>query len=120
MGMPVMNRPDVARWDKRPGWFTSASMVERIAWAERLFPGVGQQGVVHLQSYPLFANDPTSHGAVEKLMSIFDAPLPQSKVSKLVDAADKTCHGRVDESNANETAQAITKLIFACPEFQFC
>ncbi len=120
MGMQLLYPPDVAGWDQGPAWITTATMVERISWAERLFPAPGQRGLMQFQAYPLFAQDPTSTGAANKLVSLFDAPLPPSKVAKLVEAANKVCGGRIDESNANATAQHVTKLIFASPEFQFC
>jgi len=120
MGMQLLYPPDVAGWDQGPAWITTATMVERISWAERLFPEPNERGLMRFQAYPLFASDPTANGAAKKLVSLFDAPLPAYKVAKLADAAQKVCRGRIDDSNANATAQAVTKLIFACPEFQFC
>ena len=63
---------------------------------------------------------PTPAGVASKLVSLFDAPLPASKMSNLVQAAQRVSGGRIDESNANLVAQTVTKLIFASPEFQFC
>lgn len=121
MGMDLLFPPDVAGWDGGQSWISSATMVERIKLADRIFgTGAGGRGGVNLrfQAMPLFAQDPTPAGVAKKLQSIFDVQLPASKQTELVEAARKASDGAVTARNANQTAAAVTRLIFASPEFQ--
>jgi uncharacterized protein (DUF1800 family) len=121
MGMQLFFPPDVAGWDSGPAWITSATMVERISWADRIFGVGGGTGRIALRypAYPVFQQDPTPKGVATKLVSVFDAPIPASKMPNLISAAQKASGGTVTPQNANATAAAVTRLIFASPEFQF-
>ena len=120
MGMWLMYPPDVAGWDGGEAWISTGTMVERIGWADRIF---GQSKTARLPirypAYALFEKDPTPTGVVKKLISIFDAPISSAKFPRLVDAATKAMGGNLTEQNANVTAAAVSRLIFATPEFQF-
>ena len=106
-------------------------MVERAKWALSLFKSgkVGpalQQGAggrrpatIGYDAWDLFAEKPIASFAVTKLLSVFDVTLPTAKKQVLYDAADRASGGKITESNANDVAIAITKLIFGTPEFQF-
>ncbi len=118
MGMELLFPPDVSGWESGPAWVTTATMVERIEWGQILF---GNGGRYNLR-YPvagLLRDDMTPQGVVNKLVSVFDAPLPASKIQKLVENARKVSGGTVTQQNAAETAALVAKLIFASPEFQF-
>jgi uncharacterized protein (DUF1800 family) len=120
MGMWLMYPPDVAGWDIGENWITSATMVERIAWADKIF-GQGKNPRLEMR-YPAFGllgEDPSPSGAVDKLLSIFDAPLKPEKRTVLVATADKFSEGRLTPQNANKVAAQVSRLIFASPEFQF-
>lgn len=127
MGMQLLYPPDVAGWDAGAAWVTSATMVNRMQWGEILFGQIGvrlpQQNrelKLRMQSYYLFEKNPTPTGAVNALISVFDANVPPSKKKILVEAANKACGGKVTETNANATSAAVCKLMFGLPEFQFC
>jgi hypothetical protein len=66
----------------------------------------------------MFEKDPTPRGVATKLVSILDAPIESAKLPKLVEAAQKASGGTLTRQNANATAAAVTRLIFAAPEFQ--
>lgn len=117
MGMQLLFPPDVSGWAGGPTWVTTATMVERISWADKVF-GRARFGT-RFTSYRIFEQDPTAKGVAEKLVSIFDAPLSTAKTPELVKAADKAMAGRLTVQNANTTAAAAARLIFASPEFQF-
>ncbi len=118
MGMDLLFPPDVAGWETGANWITSATMMERINWGNRLF-GQGRGGVqVRFRALPMFESDPTPQGVAKKLVSIYDAPIPSYKMPKLVEAAEKASGGRITQRNANATAAAVSRLIFAAPEFQ--
>lgn len=118
MGMQLLYPPDVSGWDGGPSWITSATMMERIMWGNRLF-GQAKSGIqLRYPAYGLFTADPTPAGVAKKLVSIFDAPIPSYKMPKLTEAAQLACNGRLTAQNANVTAAAVTRLIFAAPEFQ--
>ncbi|MBS1717678.1 MAG: DUF1800 domain-containing protein [Armatimonadetes bacterium] len=120
MGMQLMYPPDVSGWEHGQAWVTTATMVERIAWADRLFGGRDQRPLLEIQAYDLYREDPTPSGVARKLVSIFDAPLPDSKIQQLRQAAEHASGGRLGVDNANATSQAVARLIFASPEFQLC
>ncbi len=118
MGMEILFPPDVSGWDGGANWVSTATMVERIEWGSVLFANAGR---VNLR-YPvagLLGNNMTPQGVADKLVSVFDAPLPKDKVRRLVAAAQKVSGGTVTPQNAGDTAAMVAKLIFASPEFQF-
>lgn len=121
MGMELLQPPDVSGWEFGPAWITSATMVERIRWADRLFgrsQGKGNPGL----NYPAaqLLDDDSPDKLVEKLVSVYDARLPASKIAILKETAKKVSGGTVTTANANETAQAVSRMIFGAPEFQMC
>lgn len=134
MGMELLFPPDVAGWDGGAAWISSATMVERIQWADRLFgvagdpgggrPGAGQGGgrqqraQIRFPAWSILQQDPSANGVVDKLVSVFDAPISEAKKAQLVDAAEKVSEGRTTQRNANQVAAAVTRLIFGSPEFQ--
>jgi uncharacterized protein (DUF1800 family) len=118
MGMQLLYPPDVAGWETGPNWITSATMMERINWGNKLFGQAKTGAQLRFQAYPIFANDPTPQGVAKKLTSVFDAPIATYKMPRLTEAAQLASKGRITPQNANATAAAVTRLIFAAPEFQ--
>jgi uncharacterized protein (DUF1800 family) len=120
MGMWLMYPPDVAGWEIGSGWISSATMVERIAWADRIF-GDSRPGKPSLRypAFPLLRDDPTPEGVVTRLLSTFDADLKPERRPLLLDAAKKEIGAGLTAQNAAKTAAAVSRLIFAAPEFQF-
>jgi uncharacterized protein (DUF1800 family) len=128
-GMELLNPPDVSGWRTGNYWITSATMVERAKWADRLFAGGpavearnlggnvgGNRGPqVGYNPWPLFADDPSPAGVVKSLLSVFDVTLPESKRQKLEEAVE----GSITQQTASATARRLGKLIFSSPEFQF-
>ncbi len=124
MGMALMYPPDVAGWDGGPAWVSSATMVERIKWAQTLFDQAevglkNQKFTIGCDAWALFQRDPTPEAAARRLVSVFDAEMRADKIPNLVAAARQASGGRVTPGNANVTAAAVSRLIFASPEFQF-
>ncbi len=120
MGMWLFHPPDVDGWEGGQAWISSATMVERIGWGERLFGmGNGQRFAMRFPANSLFVTDRTPEAVVARLLSVFDAQLPQQKVQALVSAAQTASGGALTAANANAVAATVTKLIFASPEFQF-
>ena len=58
---------------------------------------------------------------MKTLLSVFDAPIPKERQPNLVDAARKAIadNGR-SRLAPNAVGAAVSRLIFASPEFQFC
>ncbi len=122
MGMKLLFPPDVSGWESGPRWITSATMVQRIGFADRLFGQGRVQGkavVFGLDFYRIFSRDPSPEGVARQLVSIFDAPLPESKIKALIQAAKTDSGGTITPENLNQTASKVSRLIFGCPEFQF-
>ena len=133
MGLELMAPPDVSGWRNGAYWITSATMVERMKWADKLFAGGpagntqnpgnplgGNRGPqVGVPAFPLFQADPTPNGVVKSLMSLFDLTLPPAKVAGLVATAEGGAGGStITFQNANSTARTVCKLMFSTPEFQ--
>lgn len=121
MGMELLSPPDVSGWSIGPSWITSATMVERIRWSDRLFGKAAGKGNPGL-NYPvvkLLSSDSPDE-LVDKLLSVFDARLPAEKIQTLKKTAATVSGGSVTAANANTTAQAIGRMIFGSPEFQLC
>lgn len=136
MGMELLYPPDVSGWRIGAYWITSATMMERMRWADLLFFGTnaaprgasnlganqpgGRGPTIGYNPWPLFAENPTPDKVVEKLTSVFDVELAPSAKSKLVEAATKAANGRITQANAGEVARLVCRVLFASPEFQFC
>lgn len=121
MGMELLSPPDVSGWNFGPAWISSATMVERIRWADRLFGkngGKGNPGLNYPVSRLLSSGDPGE--LVDKLLSVFDAPLPADKIATLKKTATTVSGGTITATNANATAIAVGRMIFGSPEFQLC
>lgn len=114
MGMEILNPPDVSGWSIGPAWVSSATMVERIKWADALFMR-GRYPAVEI-----LGEGATGKEAAVALCSIFDVHYASAKIEQLAKAANSVCKGSVTPRNANATAAAVCKLIFGSPEFQFC
>jgi uncharacterized protein (DUF1800 family) len=130
MGLELLTPPDVSGWRTGQYWITSATMVERVKWAEKLFAGgaptgasainseAGKRGPqVGFRAYDILGNCSPAE-AVKTLLSIFDTQLPSQKVETLIKVATKESGGKVENSNANVVARMVCKLLFATPEFQ--
>jgi uncharacterized protein (DUF1800 family) len=121
MGMWLFHPPDVSGWDGGASWISSATMLERIGWADRMFAGTaGGRAGMRLPVFDLIRSDPTPRGVATRMASIFNAPVPEEKFPALVAAATKAMEGRLTPQNSVAAAGAVSKLIFASPEFQFC
>ena len=120
MGMDVLWPPDVSGWKTGQAWVSTATVVERIRWAQVLFDRAEvavkkRQFTLGVDATNLFAQDPTPEGAATRLAAIFDADLPKDRHIRLVEAAKSAMAGAADD-----VAAAVSRLIFAAPEFQFC
>jgi uncharacterized protein (DUF1800 family) len=117
MGMALLLPPDVAGWPSQLQWVSTATMVERIKWSDKVFGGRGTS----LVTVPVVAPfGTTSQDVVSKMLSVFDARLPQEKVDTLVAGADRILNGgRVSRTNGSQVAIEVAKLLFSTPEFQF-
>jgi uncharacterized protein (DUF1800 family) len=119
MGMELLYPPDVAGWVSGEEWISTATMVERIKWADVLF-GPQNRGVMQLIAQNLPREGAQPKALVDRLLSVFDADLPREKVQTLYESAVSTSGGTVNGRNLQPTMQAVTRLIFGSPEFQFC
>lgn len=120
MGMWLLYPPDVAGWEGGTGWISSATMVERIGWADKVFgEPVAKRPSLRFPAYPLLRDNPTPAGVVDRLLSTFDADLKPERRPLLIDAATREIGTGLTAKNAGKTASAVSRLIFAAPEFQF-
>ncbi len=121
MGMEIMFPPDVSGWDGGASWISSATMVERIKWADRLFgPPVKGTPSLRFPAAFLVPADGAPAGFVDQMLSVFDVSMPDLKRKQLAAAAESAAGGTITSRNANACAVAVGRLIFGSPEFQFC
>jgi uncharacterized protein (DUF1800 family) len=122
MGMELVFPPDVAGWEGGAGWVSSATMVERIKFADRILAGRNPGSKVPNLNFDasFLINGLPVEEAVRKLVSVFDAPLPEAKIRALADAARKIAGGNViPDDQVRPVAVGVTRMIFGSPEFQF-
>lgn len=118
-GMELLYPPDVAGWKIGTNWITTATMLERVAWAPKLFSTANRiKDVSRNPVYDLLSEDPTPQGIATKLCSLFDARVPGDKFDRLTQAATKLSGGKLTERNALNVAVGVTRLIFGMPEYQ--
>ncbi|HLO97619.1 MAG TPA: DUF1800 domain-containing protein [Fimbriimonas sp.] len=133
MGMELMTPPDVSGWRTGSYWITSATMVERMKWADKLFatafaPGGGGGGggiqnrnpQVGFQAFDVIGDAPSAAAAVDTLLSLFDVKISDAKKKGLLEAATPHFGTRLNQRSANDLAKAVCKLVFSSPEFQVC
>lgn len=119
-GMWLLYPPDVSGWKPGEAWITSATMVERINWANKVM-GTARGGIARYPIYSILAGDPTPMGIATKLASMYDASFSPVKLQKLAEAATVSLNGaELTQKNANQVAGDVLRLIFGSPEFQFC
>jgi uncharacterized protein (DUF1800 family) len=111
MGMWLFYPPDVSGWEGGSAWITSATMVERMKWAEKMF--------ARLSAQVFLTPGMDSRALVDRMLAVLDVPLKPEKVPALVDAAEKASGGRFTRQTISPAAVAVGRLIFASPEFQF-
>ena len=109
MGMWLLYPPDVAGWDGGNAWITSATMVERMKWSEKVF------GRLIVES--VFGSETTAKGLVDRMLIVLDAPIKKEKIPALVQAAEKA--GPLSPRTRQGAVVAVGRLIFASPEYQF-
>lgn len=119
-GMWLMYPPDVSGWKPGEAWITSATMVERINWSNKVM-GTAKANIGRYPIYSVLAGDPTPMGIAQKLASMYDAPFSAAKLQTLAQAAQQSLNGQeLTQQNANTVAADVLRLIFGSPEFQFC
>jgi uncharacterized protein (DUF1800 family) len=119
MGMYLMFPPDVAGWEGAQGWISSATMVERMKWGERIF-GQGQgRGRIPFPAQTLFERGTSVEDAVARIAEIFDVPVAPDRRDAVVAVARNVVGDDLEASESNRLAAAVAKVLFASPGFQF-
>jgi uncharacterized protein (DUF1800 family) len=133
MGQSLLYPPDVSGWDGGSAWVNSATMIERIKFADLLFGNVREsvgknaKRQIPVRGIPaarLFGDKEfrSSLEVVDRALQVLDATLPPEKRTLL--AKTVTDNGGVaalkNPGEAQQIAHELSKLIFASPEFQFC
>lgn len=121
-GMRLLFPPDVAGWDWGTAWISSATMVERIKVADAIFAGrAAQRGPFAAE---LLSGKPqsTPEDVVESLLKVFDANVAPERKKALVEAVQS--NGGADAASNPRQApallNAVCRVLFAAPEYQFC
>ena len=119
MGMELLTPPDVSGWPSMTQWISTSTMVERMKWSDSLFSTNLRPGP-SLTVQAVAPNGASAQQVVDNLLSVLDAPLPDSKKADLVSAANEVLgSGRVTFANGSTVASKVARLLFSTPEFQF-
>lgn len=117
MGMDILSPPDVDGWPVGEAWISSATMLERIKLADNVFT-LGQNRIQIVPLDGLFQADMSAREVCDKLISIFDAQIPDSKVRSIAASIDGEMRpGRTLREYSDIIAKA-TSVLFGTPEFQ--
>ena len=120
MGMELLFPPDVSGWAGGASWISSATVDERIKWADRIFGATRGAGPsIRYPSGTLFAPSETPAEIADRLVSIFDVQLPAAKREQLRAAAVQASASAGKNDRASAVCNAVARLLFATPEFQF-
>ncbi len=120
MGMELLYPPDVNGWVNGREWITTATMIERIRWADELFGNSGYISSFLRGKHLEILGNPTSPQSVaEQMLKLLDADNMRLKLPQLAEAANKASKGRINGNTIRPAMVATGRLIFGSPEFQF-
>jgi uncharacterized protein (DUF1800 family) len=102
--MWLLYPPDVAGWDGGQAWVSTATMVERMRWSERLFRG-----------YPVRSLVPSASAdqIVDRFIQVLDAPANETLKGAMAEAAKKGL-----AKNLQTGSMAAARLLFSSPAYQ--
>ncbi|MCB1219788.1 MAG: DUF1800 domain-containing protein [Planctomycetales bacterium] len=119
MGQQLLYPPTVAGWDGGAAWVNSATMLERIKFADMMFEK--KNGAINWNYLVGNRRFESVGDVVDRLCEVFDAGLPAEKrqivASHVEGLLDRT---RGEEKYRQEMLHQACRLIFGSPEFQFC
>ncbi|MEZ5338142.1 MAG: DUF1800 domain-containing protein [bacterium] len=119
MGQHLLYPPTVAGWDGGSAWINSATMLERIKFADLLFER--RDGVINWNFLVGNRRFESVNEVVDRLCEVFDAGLPEAKrgiiAAHVEGLLDRT---RGEKQYRQQMLHEACRLIFGSPEFQFC
>jgi len=119
MGLELMMPPDVAGWNWGTSWISSATMVERMKWSDRIFGSGGTKTPSMRLSVSNIGLDASSApDLARRLAELFDCNMTEAKIQQLEAAATKAAAGNFAR-NQSKVAVSVCRLMFGAPEFQF-
>jgi uncharacterized protein (DUF1800 family) len=121
MGMQLMFPPSVAGWDTGAAWVNSATMLQRIKFADLFDPEAPQRRNVKWQFVVGDRQFGTLAEAVDFCCGIFDAPLTPEQRQTIAASAQAAADKKLIPNESRQAAlHEICRLVFSAPEFQFC
>ncbi len=123
-GMTLLYPPDVAGWDWGTAWISTATMLERIKFANVLFQGRGGGGLGALLGNIILNEFRAQNEAdvVDALLAMTDAGVTEETRKVLMEACRDG--GGVSALRTPRSANALLRqlctVLFATPEFQLC
>ena len=123
MGMPLFFPPNVAGWDGGAAWVTTATMIERVAYAQALYgqvPAGARRPQIRYNVFPMLQGTASLDDAAKRLADVYDAPLTMAEMRTVTHRAMEATQGQLTEQNANAMASEASRLIFGAPDYQFC
>ncbi|MFN7172567.1 MAG: DUF1800 domain-containing protein [Fimbriimonadaceae bacterium] len=126
MGMELLWPPDVAGWEKGASWISSATMLERAKFSDRVWgapvgtPRTPGNRPLELRLAPRDVLGAVSSGEelADTLIEVFDAPVSPAQREQLIAAANSEMGSGSGPGPTLRAAHSVSRLIFVAPEFQ--
>jgi hypothetical protein len=129
MGQALLYPPTVAGWDWGTAWISSATMLERMRFAQVLTGpaiGVGGRGRIArpaLTTLNALIGEPAPDSLetfVDRLEQTLDTRLQKETRRKLLDYLQAKGGLNALNSSDRELVSGALQILFASPEYQFC
>lgn len=138
MGMQLFFPPSVAGWEWGKAWINSATMLERMKFADAVFatagtlsgpagsrvprPGAFRRSIIQARDLTSGEKLEAPPDLIRLLLSLLDIEMPATKQKQLVTTVENA--GGMEMLDTGDDAarllDQLAKLIFASPEFQYC
>ncbi|MHB8637724.1 MAG: DUF1800 domain-containing protein [Fimbriimonadaceae bacterium] len=123
MGLLPLHPPNVKGFDWGDAFISSNAMIKRIEFSGVLYDTLCDHHLGDTLRMMVLATNPTDEtAAVKAILNVFDAQLPDDKVTIL--AGELKRAGGLKPLQAKNSGTyplvRVCKLLFGCPEFQLC
>ena len=118
MGMDLLFPPDVAGWVKGEEWINTATIVERIKFADYMFGGASNRWLALVpENMPKAGCTPEE--LVDHMLTMFDVEMNPKKTEVFVMTARKVGGEKIAAGSLYPAMRQVARLMFGTPEFQF-
>lgn len=117
MGMVLLAPPTVAGWDGGASWANSAALLARINFADDIY---NTQAKLPPQALLGQNTEADAARVLALALSRLDAQIGADKQRAILAETEKIKVKAGDENDMKRLIAATLRMVFACPEYQFC